>query len=305
MSSDSLESLPTRELIRLVRDLRERFAQLEAENLKLREELDELKRKQNRSAAPFSKGKPEANPKRPGRKPGQGSFRRREDPEIGPDDNVRSMEARLPKGRSSNCPRCGGRLGTRLETASTVDVPEKIARDISIWKVEVEECSCGYCARGTHRDLPLDPHGATAHRVGPRVRSFGLALHYHFGVTLRKVPPIVREICGIDLSQSALTQDALKLGNGDGAISQEAERIKAAIQQSDDVNTDDTGWRTGGKTSCLMGFVSRQENAVYFQIRSRHRAEEVAEVITAACECVLGTDRFRSYDAERFSQMDM
>ncbi len=307
MSSDSLESLPTRELIRLVRDLRERFAQLEAENLKLREEnrrlrkeLDELKRKQNRSAAPFSKGKPEANPKRPGRKPGQGSFRRREEPEIGPDDNVRSMEARLPKGRASNCPRCGGRLGTRLETASTVDVPEKIARDISIWKVEVEECSCGYCARGTHRDLPLDPHGATAHRVGPRVRSFGLALHYHFGVTLRKVPPIVREICGIDLSQSAL-----KLGNGDGAISQEAERIKAAIQQSDDVNTDDTGWRTGGKTSCLMGFVSRQENAVYFQIRSRHRAEEVAEVITAACECVLGTDRFRSYDAERFSQMDM
>ncbi len=61
----------------------------------------------------------------------------------------------------------------------------------------------------------------------------------------------------------------------------------------------------GGKTSCLMGFVSRQENAMYFQIRSRHRAEEVAEVITAACECVLGTDRFRSYDAERFSQMDM
>ena len=95
MSSDSLESLPTRELIRLVRDLRERFAQLEAENLKLREELDELKRKQNRSAAPFSKGKPKANPKRPGRKPGQGSFRRREEPEIGPDDNVRSMEARL------------------------------------------------------------------------------------------------------------------------------------------------------------------------------------------------------------------
>ncbi len=44
---------------------------------------------------------------------------------------------------------------------------------------------------------------------------------------------------------------------------------------------------------------------MYFQIRSRHRAEEVAEVITAACECVLGTDRFRSYDAERFSQMDM
>ncbi len=83
MSSDSLESLPTRELIRLVRDLRERFAQLEAENLKLREELDELKRKQNRSAAPFSKGKPEANSKRPGRKPGQGSFRRREEPEIG------------------------------------------------------------------------------------------------------------------------------------------------------------------------------------------------------------------------------
>ncbi len=174
MSPDPLKSLSTREL---VRDLQERLAQLEVENLELREEnrrlrkeLDELKRKQNRSAAPFSKGKPKANPKRPGRKPGQGSFRRREEPEIGPDDNVRSMEARLPKGCPSNCPRCGGRLGTRLETASTVDVPEKIARDISTWKVEVEECSCGYCARGTHRDLPLDQHEATAHRVRPLSR---------------------------------------------------------------------------------------------------------------------------------------
>ncbi len=89
MSSDSLESLLTRELIRLVRGLRERFAQLEAENLKLREEdrrlrkeLDELKRKQNRSAAPFSKGKPEANPKRPGRKPGQGSMPLGKDPKY-------------------------------------------------------------------------------------------------------------------------------------------------------------------------------------------------------------------------------
>ncbi len=44
MSSDSLESLPTRELIRLVRDLQERFAQLEAENLKLREENRRLRK---------------------------------------------------------------------------------------------------------------------------------------------------------------------------------------------------------------------------------------------------------------------
>ena len=187
MASEPLESLGLEDLIQLVHELQERLARSEAENARLREEnrqlrkeLDDLKRKEKRSAAPFTKGKRKTKPKRPGRKPGQGSFRRREEPEIRAGDNVRVLEAPLPEGHSGTCPNCGGTLRIRIETASTIDVPASLPREIWRWNVEVGECGCGYCERGSHPDLPCDQHGATAHRVGPRVRSLGLTLHYHW-----------------------------------------------------------------------------------------------------------------------------
>jgi hypothetical protein len=44
--------------------------------VELRGEVERLKREQRRQAAPFSKQQPKANPKTPGRKPGQGLFTR-------------------------------------------------------------------------------------------------------------------------------------------------------------------------------------------------------------------------------------
>ena len=54
--------------------------QLAAENAQLRAALEELKRSSARSAAPFSKNQRKKNPKRPGRKAGQGTFRYRAAP---------------------------------------------------------------------------------------------------------------------------------------------------------------------------------------------------------------------------------
>ncbi|HWN10395.1 MAG TPA: hypothetical protein VNO50_14205, partial [Pyrinomonadaceae bacterium] len=48
---------------------------LRAENTDLREEIEQLKRKNARSAAPFSRHKRKKDPKRSGRTPGQGEFR--------------------------------------------------------------------------------------------------------------------------------------------------------------------------------------------------------------------------------------
>jgi hypothetical protein len=41
--------------------------------------------------------------------------------------------------------------------------------------------------------------------------------------------------------------------------------------------TDDTGWRVGGENAQLMIFVT--DTATVFQVRPRHRNEEVREVI--------------------------
>src|SRR3954447_22190701 len=54
--------------------LKARVEALSAENAALRAQLEQRTRDAKRQAAPFSKGQRKAQPKRPGRKPGQGPF---------------------------------------------------------------------------------------------------------------------------------------------------------------------------------------------------------------------------------------
>ena len=62
------------ELMGLVTQLQGQVAQLTAAKEELHKQLAELKRAGKRQAAPFSKGGRSSRPKRPGRKPGMGSF---------------------------------------------------------------------------------------------------------------------------------------------------------------------------------------------------------------------------------------
>src|SRR5947199_7505592 len=73
-------------------------------NERLRKLLEEALRSLKRQAAPFSKGKPKSNPKRPGRKKGSNygsrAFR------TVPDRVDEEIPVPLPK----KCPDCGGRV---------------------------------------------------------------------------------------------------------------------------------------------------------------------------------------------------
>jgi len=64
------------------------------------------------------------------------------------------------------------------------------------------------------------------------------------------------------------------------------------------VYTDDTGWRIHGQAAHLMTFDTDQ--ATVFQIRRRHRNEEVRELLPADYAGSMVTDRGKSYDAEEF-----
>lgn len=67
-------------LLALVWRLIAEIKRLWDEVARLRAANDLLKRKNARSATPFSKNQRKKNPKRPGRKPGQGDFRNRTAP---------------------------------------------------------------------------------------------------------------------------------------------------------------------------------------------------------------------------------
>ena len=72
----------------------------------LQAEIVQLKRAGRRQAAPFATGKRKADPKRPGRKPGQGEFQFRALPTP---EEVTEPLVEVPVSQST-CPACGGPL---------------------------------------------------------------------------------------------------------------------------------------------------------------------------------------------------
>jgi hypothetical protein len=122
------------------------------------------------------------------------------------------------------------------------------------------------------------------------------ALHYGVGIPVRKVPAVLAALTGVQLTQGALTQDALR--RAAGVVGTADEQLRAAVPAAPVVHTDDTGWRVGGEPAYLMAFET--DAATVYQIRPHHRHEEVQEVIPADFDGVMVTDRGRSYDAREF-----
>src|SRR5207245_9263274 len=84
--------------------LRQRLEKAEKENERLRKLLEEALRSLKRQAAPFSKGKPKSDPKRPGRKKGS-DYGSRASRAV-PDHVDEEIPVPLPK----KCSDCGGRV---------------------------------------------------------------------------------------------------------------------------------------------------------------------------------------------------
>jgi transposase len=100
--------------------LQRRLRDLQAENDRLRRQLDEATRAAKRQAAPFAKGQPAGPPKKPGRKPGKdhGTKAHRQPPFPEQIDEVH--EAPLPE----VCPDCGSLLDeTHVAQQFQVEIP--------------------------------------------------------------------------------------------------------------------------------------------------------------------------------------
>lgn len=307
---------------------REEHAVLREEHAALQEKLSaalveiEKLRKGGRGAAPFSKNQPQPHPKKPGRRRGEGRFAHRAAPNFSGCD-VTECAAEIDR---PDCPQCGGTLVPEEdEEASTVILP-RIRPAVQRFRIARSRCTCcNLIVRGTHPDLKPDQQGATAHRVEDRVYALAQMLHYATGIPFRKIPEVLHHTSGISLTHSALTQFALRKGSGPtpsaaaepadegaaptdavpseppapgaerGPIWQIYQELRRLIRLEARVHTDDTSWRIGGQTAWLMVFCSVR--LVVYQIRSRHRNEEVLEVIGAFFAGVLCTDRGSSYEA--------
>src|ERR687892_55247 len=286
---EDIDSLSREELLTLVLQLQRKLIELEASVQDLRGEVDRLPREKKRQAAPFSKGTRVRQPKRPGRKPGQGTFSFRQTPRLG---EITEPPVAVPVILDS-CPGCGGELREqRVDFAYVTELPAMPRPRVTEYRVWVCRCiGCGHPVRGEHPDLAPDQHGATAHRLGPRAMAAAHILHYQVGIPVRKVPLVLNTLTGLVLTQGAITQDGLRRARG--KVGQKYQELRAGIRNAPTVYTDDTGWKVRGENAHLMAFDTYQ--ATVYQVRPRHRHQEVQEVIPRNYQGVMGTDRGRSY----------
>lgn len=101
----------------------------------LQRSLEEVRRAGKRQAAPFSKGDPKTQPKRPGRKAGEahGRHGHRPVPEREPD---RTLAAELP----GACPDCGGVVDHERDAEQfQLDVPD-LRPTLTCFKVPIGRC---------------------------------------------------------------------------------------------------------------------------------------------------------------------
>ena len=132
-------SLDREELLALVAQLQQQVSQLQrqvaqlaASNETLQAENAELKRGAKRQAAPFSKGNRVSQPKRPGRKPGEGAFSFRQAPRP---EEITEPPVNVPVTLES-CPACGGKLAEKqVDFAYITDLPPSPQPKVTQYRV--------------------------------------------------------------------------------------------------------------------------------------------------------------------------
>src|SRR3954454_14419628 len=277
-----------------LQQLRAEVERLRQENERLRRELEEARasldqaqRQSKRQAAPFSKGSPKLQPKKPGRKSGtaHGRHGHRLPPSPAAVDEV--LEAPLPDA----CPRCGGSV---RETEVTTQYQTEIPRRPLVRQFNVHVgccCGCGRRVQGRHPLQTSDALGAAASQIGPDAQAAVVALNKTFGLSHIKVARVFHALFGISLTRGASAQIVLRAADRLGPADQE---VQEEIQSSSSLTPDETGWRVAGLPAWLHAWVA--ERATGSAIDRHRKADVLERVIGRDWSGTMVHDGFASYD---------
>jgi transposase len=262
-----------------------RIAELEARVKQLEQSLEQLGRSAKRQAAPFSRGLPKTNPKRPGRKSGEdyGTKAFRSAPPVIDEE----YDAPLPE----RCPKCGGQvIESHVDQQYQVEIPRRpIYRQFN---VAVGRCAC--CdgrVQGRHPLQTSDALGCCASPVGPEAQSAVVMLNKELGLSQGKISRFFQMFFGIKLSRGGSCQIMLRAAD---RCEGNYQAIVKHVQQSRWIVPDETGWRIGGWTTWLH--VAVTEEAVAYLIARERGVEASARLIGEDYAGKLIHDGWASYD---------
>lgn len=249
--------------------LTEALSARDARVAELEKLLEDSRRSGKRQAAPFSKGGPAEEPKRPGRRSGKdhGRHGHRAAP-VGPVD--RELSAPLP----SCCPDCGGELVHERDAEQFhCELPDS-RLVVTRFTVGVGRCQrCKKRVQGRHPEQTSDALGAAASQIGPHARSLATWLHYALGLSFQKTSQVLSHL-GVPVTAGALSAGAQATGS-DLVPVQHA--IVKRINDAPMVVMDETGWRVEGTGAWL--WVATSKDATAYNVADGRGFEEATELL--------------------------
>lgn len=290
MSGQSYEQL----LVEL-QQLRERLAERDRTIARLQETIAHLQARlttaeqaSKRQAAPFSKGKPKADPKKPGRKTGEAHGRHGHRPTPTPDQVDETYEAPLP----DECPGCGGDIvEDGLDQQYQTEIPRKpIVRQFNI---HCGHCGrCGQHLRGHHELQTSNATGAAQSQLGADAQAAIVYLNKHAGLSHGKIAAVFAQMFGISVSRGACAQVVLRAGR---KLKPAYQEIAERLRDSQYLTPDETGWRVGGHPVWLHGWVG-DGGATLFAIDPRRSADVLQNVIGLNWSGSMTHDGYATYN---------
>ena len=258
--------------------LRERVQQLEAD-------LAVLKQAGKRQATPFARRTHVAEPKRPGRKAGQGPFAHRPKPE--PEQVKETQDAPL-----SGCPECGGTL-TDLKDHEQfgVDIPP-VQPVVTRYVTHSGYCAkCGKRVRSHRPEQTSEATGAAGVVVGPRAKALAADLKHRMGASYGKVCKVLNDAFGLKVTRSGGCQADQRLAEQARPVYEE---LIEALRECAVVHSDETGWRIGLLSAWLWVFT--HQHITVYAIRESRGHEVVVEILRQTFKGILVSDCFLAYD---------
>jgi transposase len=265
--------------------LEQRVRELEDENRRLREQLDEAQRAAARQAAPFrrreAKKVPDGQKKRPGRPKGHpGSHR------VVPTHVDAEVEVPLPC-----CPQCGGGVEELEPIEQFIEEIPPVRPTVTRLVTYRGQCpQCGE-VQSTHPLKTSDATGAAKVQLGPRAQALVSVLNKQYGLTMRTTCQVIDQLTGLRLTPGGLAQLVQRVGRKAEAP---YEALIVDLRAAAATFVDETSWYMGGPGHWLWVFTTTTET-VYRVEPSRGR-EVVTDTLGSGFAGVLVSDCLASYE---------
>ena len=265
-----------------------RIAKLEAENHRLRQELEQDQRDGRRQAHPFRRDKANPDqPKNPGRRKGHKADLR---PVPIPSQIDRVVDVHLSESACCHRPVYDRGRVVQFQT----DLPP-IIPIITQFNLETGYCrGCGEYCQAQHPEQTSHAIGAAGNTLGPVVLTMAAELKHRLGVSYRKICDFLLTYCQLKVCPAAFIRAEQRLAK---LAKPTFDLLIDALRKSHVVHADETGWRVGKHNAWLWVFSSKHATVYAIRTGKGARGHQVPEEILGAdFDGYLIVDGLASYD---------